>query len=127
MNICLHGSMRDSGRILEIARELKNHHHRVSTPLDLSEGRFADKTQAKRDFMQGMFEQIKICDSVLAVNDTSRGGVQGYIGPNTFLQLGIAMALGKQLFCLAKWDDRLPYKEELDAMGINLLDIKLPF
>lgn len=119
--------MRDGERIQEIARELKGKGHNVLTPLDLSEGRFGDKSKAKHDFMKGMFDQIKQCEAVLAVNDSTRGGLKGYIGPNTFMQLGMAMGLGKMLFSLAKWDDRLPYREELDAMGINLLDLKLPF
>lgn len=119
--------MRDLNRIQEIAKELKGRGHVVLTPIDQSEARFADRVKSKNEFMRGMFEQIKQCEAVLAVNDGVRGGMKGYIGPNTFLQLGMAMALGKLLFCLAKWDDRLPYKEELDAMGINLLDIKLPF
>lgn len=127
MNVCLVGSMRDLARIQEIAGELKQRGHTVRTPIDLSDARFADRTRAKGEFMKGMFEQIKKCDTVLAVNDVTRGGLDGYIGPNTFLQLGIAMSMGKSLFCLRKWDDRLPYKEELDAMGINLLDLRLPY
>jgi nucleoside 2-deoxyribosyltransferase len=127
MNLCLVGSMRDMSRIQEIALELKQRHHHVLTPMDLSEGKFADKNRTKSEFMKGMFEQIKQCEAVLAVNDSTRAGIKGYIGPNTFLQLGMAMALGKPLFCLAKWDEHLPYKEELDAMNINQLDLKLPF
>lgn len=127
MNICLVGSLRDASRIEEIARNLKEHGHKVLTPLDQSEARFADKAKSKSEFMKGMFNQIEQCEAVLAVNDVDRGGMEGYIGPNTFLQLGMAMAQNKLLFCLKKWDNRLPYKEELDAMGINLLDLKLPF
>lgn len=126
MNICLIGSMRDLVRIQEIARELQEHGHKVVLPVDMSEARL-DRVQAKRAFMNGMFENIKKCDTVLAVNDSPRAGMHGYIGPNTFLQLGMAMSLGKTIFSLSKWDPRLPYAEELDAMGINLLDLKLPF
>lgn len=127
MNICVIGSLRDLNRLNDIASVLRERGHNALLPLDTSGNRFGDRKQAKRAFMQGMFEQMKQCDSVLAVNDTERGGMKGYIGPNTFLQLGLAMSLGKPLFSLAKWDDRLPYAEELDALGINLLDIKLPF
>lgn len=126
MTICLVGSMRDLGRIQEIAGELKQRGHRVILPLDTSSARFADRVKAKHDFMQGMFTNIRQCDSVLAVNDIPRGGMEGYIGPNTFLQLGMAMALEKPLFSLKPWDQRLPYTEELNAMGINLLDIRFP-
>ena len=127
MNICLVGSLRDSERIQEIARELKQKGHHVLTPLDQSEARFADRVQSKHEFMKGMFNQIGQCEAVLAVNDVNRGGVRGYIGPNTFLQLGMAMAQNKLLFSLAPWDEHLPYAEELNAMGISQLDLKLPF
>ncbi len=95
-------------------------------PLDMSDRRPTERMQAKKEFMKGMFDQIGKCEAILAVNDRPRGGMQGYIGPNTFLQLGMGMSLGKPLFSLAKWDARLPYAEELDAMGINMLDLKLP-
>lgn len=119
--------MRDFERIRDIAEELKQQGRKVLTPLDTSGARFADRTQAKNEFMKGMYEQIKQCDSVLVVNDRTRNGINGYIGPNTFLQLGMAMALGKTLYALSKWDDKLPYDEELQAMGINVIDIQKRF
>ncbi len=127
MNICLIGSLRDTDRIREIAGELKQRGHRVHLPMDTSEAHFADRMRVKAEFMKAMFEQISVCEAVLAVNDRPRGGIEGYIGPNTFLQLGMAMALGKSLFALRHWSPQLPYKEELDAMGITLLDLRLPF
>lgn len=125
MTTCVIGSMRELNRIQDIASLLRERGQKVVLPLDSSGALFADRPKAKRDFMQGMFEQIKDCDAVLVVNDAPRGGLKGYIGPNTFLQLGMAMAQGKTLYALEKWDEHLPYNEELEAMGINLLDIKL--
>ena len=127
MHICLIGSLRDIDRIQQIARELQKKGHTTIVPVDASENRFSDRKQTKAEFMKKMFDNIKNCDAVLAVNDASRGGQQGYIGPNTFLQLGMGMSLGKALFSLARWDTRLPYNEELEAMSINTLDLKLPF
>ncbi len=126
MNICLIGSMRHIDRIREIANALKQRGHRVILPIDTSEGRVFERTTAKREFMKHMFEKIKSCDSVLAVNDVPREGIEGYIGPNTFLQLGMAMALEKPMFVLKKWNHRLPYTEELDAMGIDVLNLRMP-
>ncbi len=127
MNICIVGSMRNFGRMEEIGRQLEKQGHKVTLPLDKSEGSFAEKATAKAEFMRHMFDNIKECDSILAVNDSPRGGMEGYIGPNTFLQLGLGMSLGKPLFALARWDPNLPYNDELSAMGINQLDLKLPF
>jgi nucleoside 2-deoxyribosyltransferase len=125
MTICVIGSLRDIHRIQDIAGLLRNRGHQVLLPLDTSAGSFADRQQAKREFMKGMYDQIKKCDTVLVVNDLPRGTMKGYIGPNSFLQLGLGMALGKSLFALEKWDENLPYNEELNAMGISLLDLKL--
>ncbi|MBI5654625.1 nucleoside 2-deoxyribosyltransferase [Candidatus Uhrbacteria bacterium] len=127
MTTCVIGSMREYDRIQDIAGQLKQKGRKVLTPLDVSGDRFADHVQAKNEFMRGMYDQIKQCDAVLVVNDRTRNGIQGYIGPNTFLQLGMAMALGKTLYALNKWDDKLPYDEELQAMGINVIDIQNRF
>jgi len=116
--------MRELNRIQDIAGLLRERGQQVVLPLDTSGALFADRIKAKHDFMQGMFEQIKACDAVLVVNDNERTGLKGYIGPNSYLQLGMAMALGKTLYALEKWDERLPYNEELGAMGINILDLK---
>jgi len=126
MNICLVGSMRDYDRILDIERSLKEQGNTVIIPIDRSDVRDLGHAQEKSVFMKGMFDRIKTCEAILAVNDRDRGGYKGYIGANTFLQLGIGMSLGKPLFTLEKWDPRLPYSEELNAMGIQQLDIKLP-
>jgi len=125
MTTCVIGSMRDLNRIQDIAGLLRDRGQKVVLPLDTSGALFGDHAKAKHDFMQGMYEQIKKCDAVLVVNDAERGGLNGYIGPNSFLQLGMAMAMGKTLYALDKWDERLPYNEELGAMGITLLDLKL--
>jgi nucleoside 2-deoxyribosyltransferase len=125
MTTCVIGSLRDLNRIKDIANLLREQGQEVQLPLDTSGSRFADRVQAKNAFMRGMYDQIMKCDAVLVVNDQPRDGMLGYIGPNSFMQLGMGLALGKTLYALEKWDERLPYNEELSAMGINLLDLKL--
>jgi nucleoside 2-deoxyribosyltransferase len=127
MNICVIGSMRDFGRIQQIANDLQQRGNHVTLPIDTSEARFADARMAKKEFMKGMYEQVKLCDSVLVVNDSPRDGYDNYIGPNTFLTMGMAMALGKDVFALGQWDPKLPYNEELEAMGVNVIDIQKRF
>lgn len=126
INACLVGSMRNYDHILNLARDLQSAGHSVQVPVDLSERGFTDRKQMKAEFMKNMFDNIQTCDSILVVNDLDREGYKGYIGPNTFLQLGLGFSLGKTLYCLEDWDERLPYNEELDAMNIRKLDIKLP-
>ena len=127
MNICLVGSMRNLERMQQLAKDLEARGHTVQIPVDLSEGGFANRVQEKAQFMRQMFDTIKSCDTILAVNDEERGGYGGYIGANTFLQLGMGFAMEKQLFCLEEWDHRLPYDEELRAMNIHKLDIQIRF
>lgn len=112
--------------MLRLSTHLKEQGHSVKVPVDVSSQGFADRKQEKHKFMKEMFGIISDCDQVLAVNDEQRTGYQGYIGPNTFLQLGMAFGLGKSLYCLSAWDERLPYNEELQAMNIKKLDISLP-
>ncbi len=123
MNVCLVGSMRNLVRMKELGKELENRGHRVTLPVDLSEAGMVDRAKQKTLFMKRMFDEIKDCDAILAVNDETRSGYEGYIGANTFLELGMGFAIGKQLFCLDHWDPKLPYDEELRAMSIQKLDI----
>jgi hypothetical protein len=128
MNVCLIGSMRNYGRMQQIANDLREHGHTVTLPVDLSENHFADRQQMKSQFIKDMYSTIQnSCDSILTVNDEVRAGYEGYIGPNTFLQLGMGFALGKNLFCLKEWDPRLPYNEELQSMKIQKLDLQNRF
>ncbi|MBD3251182.1 hypothetical protein GF380_01785, partial [Candidatus Uhrbacteria bacterium] len=125
--VCLVGSMRNLARMEQLSKELEERGHEVLLPVDVSENRFTDRMQEKAEFMRRMFDEINSCDTILAVNDEQRLAYRGYIGPNTFLQLGMGFALGKKLFCLQEWDERLPYNEELNAMNINQLDIQVRF
>lgn len=119
--------MRNLDRMERLSHDLQARGHTVRVPVDLSEGGFTDRMQQKAEFMRTMFDEIRSCDTILAVNDEERSGYSGYIGPNTFLQLGMGFALGKQLFCLQEWDPRLTYNEELRAMNIQKLDIQVRF
>lgn len=127
MTTCVIGSLRNLARLKDIAEILRQKGQKVLVPVDTSGAHFADRVKTKNEFMKGMYEQIKSCDAVLVANDAPRGGMEGYIGPNTFLQLGMAMALGKRLYALAKWDKKLAYDEELEAMDINVIDIQQRF
>jgi nucleoside 2-deoxyribosyltransferase len=123
MHVCLVGSMRNLARMRELGKELELRGHKVTLPVDMSESGFTDRHKQKSTFMRTMFDEIKVCDAILAVNDETRQGYEGYIGANTFLELGMGYALGKQLFSLERWDSKLPYDEELRAMDIAKLDI----
>lgn len=68
----------------------------------------------KYDLIRGYFEKIKLNDVVLVVNPEKKG-IPGYIGGNTFLEMGFAYVLGKKLYCLYPIP-QLPYTSEILAM-----------
>jgi nucleoside 2-deoxyribosyltransferase len=65
-------------------------------------------------------EKIKNSDAILVLNfDKPRH--RGYVGGNTFLEMGIAYCLGKKVFIWKKPSGRTSYFEEIMAMNpINI-------
>ncbi len=61
------------------------------------------------------FEKIESSDAILVTNFLKKG-IRGYIGPNTFLEIGYAFALKKTIYVLFSWPDDSPFKEELYGM-----------
>jgi len=60
------------------------------------------------------FEKIKEVDAILILNFEKRG-IEGYIGGNTFLEMGFAHILNKKIFLLNEIPEML-YKDEIKAM-----------
>lgn len=71
-----------------------------------------DKKQL--DLIKGYYEKIKEYDIVLVVN-TEKNGIQNYVGANTFLEMGFAHVLGKDLAILNP-APQSGYTDEIDAM-----------
>jgi nucleoside 2-deoxyribosyltransferase len=69
----------------------------------------------KKQLMDEHIDKIKNSDAVLILNfDKPKN--PGYVGGNSFLELGVAYALGKKVFIWKKPTDTLPYYEEIMAM-----------
>jgi hypothetical protein len=66
------------------------------------------------------FEKIKEVDAILILNFEKRG-IEGYIGGNTFLEMGFAHILNKKIFLLNEIPEML-YKDEIKAMQPIVLD-----
>lgn len=60
-----------------------------------------DRIEAKieYDLIREHFRKVKIADVVLILNYEKKG-IEGYIGGNTFLEMGYAFGLGKQVYLL---------------------------
>lgn len=69
----------------------------------------------KADLMMEHFENIKETDAILVVND-KKHEVDGYIGPNVIMEMGIAFYLDKKIFVLNAIDESMPTYEEV--MGV---------
>lgn len=77
-----------------------------------SSGKSGEK--AKHDLIRKHYEVIKGSDAILVVNP-DRNGIRGYIGGNTFLEMGFAFILNKRIFCLNALPE-LPYASEIAGM-----------
>lgn len=72
------------------------------------------KNKINHDLIRGYFDEIKASDAVLVIN-IDRKGIKGYIGGNSFLEMGFAHILDKKIFLLEDVPDMI-YKDEIIAM-----------
>jgi len=75
----------------------------------------------KRQLIDEHIEKIKNSDAILVLN-LDKGENRGYVGGNTFLEMGIAYFLGKRVFIWKKPSENLPYFEEI--MALNPISIE---
>ncbi|MEI8343641.1 MAG: hypothetical protein WCF93_01670 [Candidatus Moraniibacteriota bacterium] len=69
------------------------------------------------------YEKIKASDAILVVN-CDLNGVVGYIGGNSFLEMGFAHVLNKKIFLLNQIPET-SFKDELIAMQPTILSGEL--
>lgn len=61
------------------------------------------------------FKKVEWCEAILVVN-LPKNGVDGYVGANTLMEMGLAFYLGKRIFMLYPAPDYPYCKEEITAM-----------
>lgn len=131
MTIAVCGSLVFHKEMREVQKQLEMLGHSVFVPksLDLIEqqGFIKSKTveerlaaEAKYDFIREHFKKIEKADSVLVVN-LPHHDIDGYIGGNTFLEVGIAFYLGKRIYFLYGIP-KMGYELELAAMHPSVLN-----
>ena len=72
------------------------------------------RNKVQHDLIRAHFNKIQAGDAILVVN-IERNNVIGYIGGNSFLEIGFAFVLNKPIYLL----NQLPecsYRDELEAM-----------
>jgi hypothetical protein len=65
----------------------------------------------KEELMKTHFNKIAWCDAILVLNH-DKNGVNGYVGGNTLMEMGVAQYLGKKIYMI-KPIPELSYKEEI--------------
>lgn len=124
MKITICGSMTCSKEMLEIEKELLKLRHTVILPPHTKDyvglnsfkemhGESAHN-KIKEDLIRDYYNKIKDSDAILVVNE-KRNEIDGYIGGNSFLEMGFAHVLNKRIFLL-KNIPNISYKDEIEAM-----------
>lgn len=109
MTITICASMQFHRQMAEAQRELEAQGFRVLVPIELGNtktneaymSRDEDKisTKIEYDFIREHFRKIEKSDAILILNYKKKG-IAGYIGGNTFLEMGYAFGLGKKIYLL---------------------------
>jgi len=67
------------------------------------------------------YEKIDWCDGILVVNHEKRG-INGYVGGNTLIKIGVAFYLKKKIYILNPVSSELSYKQEILGMKPRILN-----
>ncbi|HSX30811.1 MAG TPA: nucleoside 2-deoxyribosyltransferase [Candidatus Saccharimonadales bacterium] len=101
------------------ARSMKATGDFSKDPLRTATGEFSDYSQKAR-VMHEHFDEIKVADAILVVNDEKHGQAN-YIGPNVLMEMGLAFALGKPIYLLNKVPEQSPWLEEIRGLQPEVL------
>jgi nucleoside 2-deoxyribosyltransferase len=130
MTITICGSMQFHKEMAVMRDTLKAKGYRVFVPgelddihknesyMDSDEERITVKIEY--DFIREHFRKIEQADAILILNYEKKG-IPGYIGGNTFLEMGYAFGLGKKVYLLYPVPD-MDYKTEMHAIQPIVLD-----
>lgn len=110
-NIVLCGSMKVKDKILEIKDELEKRDFNVLLPKECMEG--LPKIIASRKHFERIIDKDN--DYILIVNTTKKG-IENYIGPNSFAEIAFAFYFNKKIYLLN--DIYEPYEDELVGWGV---------
>lgn len=117
-------SISASDEVVRVMKELEVLGHEVEIPHGVKrfiENGYAHinpeemaKDRSLYNLIKGYYEKIKEYDAVLVVNPEKKG-IPGYIGGNTFLEMGFGHVLGKELYVLNSLP-KVTYISDIEAM-----------
>ncbi len=124
MKIVICGSMRSSKKMLKVGEALEQKGHQVVLPKFTKEYSKMDsedemhlesaKNKIEHDLIRDYYNEIKNSDAVLVINN-DKNGIKGYVGGNSFLEMGFAHILNKKIFLFNDIPE-ISYRDELEAM-----------
>jgi len=118
MRIAICGSMSFIEGMRALAGDLKDLGHKVVLPKD---NESSVEAKIKNDYISYYFKEIQKSDAILVFN-LEKNCVSGYIGPNTFLEMGFAHVLDKRIFLFKSLPLVSPYIDEIQAMQPIVMD-----
>lgn len=141
MRVVICGSIAFIDEMQEIKQELESRGHEVEMPSREARGEFGESISTKdlyilrkqdadvipswiwernREGMQAHFGKVASGDAIVVVNH-AKNGVEGYIGANTFLEIGLAFHLNKKIYLLHEIPEA-SYREEVISMNPSILN-----
>ena len=130
MKIAICASMIFAKEMLEVKADLEALGHIVILPqnaeryaksqLALETKAESVKNKIKFDLIRVYYEEIKASDGILVLN-YDKGGIDNYVGGNSFLEAGFAHILKKKVYFLFGIPKML-YSDELKALQPIILD-----
>lgn len=79
---------------------------------------FTNKEKAA--FIHTNFQNIAQSDCILVINN-EKNGIQGYIGANVLMEIGLAFYLHKKIYILNPITENASHKEELLAFDVQFI------
>lgn len=100
-----------------VKKELSDMGHQVTIPDSVEQEKNEEDASIKieNDLIRDCYEKIKASDCVLVIN-MEKNGIEGYVGGNTFLEMGFAHVLNKTLYIMNPLPKEVSYYQELIAM-----------
>lgn len=130
MTITICGSMQFHKEMVSVKAKLESRGHTVYVPsgvYDKEKNEAYMRTDEEKitvkiehNLIREHFQFIKQSDAILVLNYEKKG-IPGYIGGNTFLEMGHAFGLGKKIYLLYPIPE-MDYKTEMHAMQPVVLD-----
>ena len=133
--IFLCASMNFYEELVKIEKELMDKGFKVEIPVsaklmksknDFIVEHFKGKTTSAQKglYIKENFVNIASCDAILVINN-EKNGISGYIGPNVLMEIGLAFHLNKQIYIWNQYPENAPYKDELLALNVKVINQKL--